>query len=406
MKNALYAQSGGVTSVINASAYGVIKAALNSKDIDNIYVAINGINGVFNEQLADMKKEDPEQIELLKFTPSSAFGSCRRKIKTEEDFIKIFEVFEKYNIHYFFYNGGNDSMDTVNKIHKYSQKIGYDLKAIGVPKTVDNDLPETDHTPGFGSIAKYLSVAILEGTLDVKSMAADSTKVFILETMGRHAGWVAASTALAKRHESDGPHIILMPEVPFNKEKFFEKIKDTISKYGYCSIAASEGIKYKDGSFVAARGYQDNFGNVQLGGIGSTLANMIKTELNIKTHYAVPDYLQRSGRHISSQVDVNEAIKVGAMAVKYALEGNSGFMVGIERLMNSPYLSTTKLIPLDNVANETKLIPGEYITEDGMFVNEKFIEYALPLIEGEYYPPYLNGIPVYARLKLETINKK
>lgn len=405
MKNALYAQSGGVTSVINASAYGVIKAAFNSKEIDNIFVAINGINGVFDEKLANMKHEDPDQIELLKFTPSSAFGSCRRKIKTEEEFKKIFEIFEKYEIRYFFYNGGNDSMDTANKVHQYAQKIGYDLKVIGVPKTVDNDLPETDHTPGFGSIAKYLSVSILEGTLDVKSMAADSTKVFILETMGRHAGWVAASTALAKRHESDGPHIILIPEVPFKKEKFFEKIQNTIAKYGYCSIAASEGIKYEDGSFVAARGYQDNFGNVQLGGIGSTLANMIKNELNIKTHYAVPDYLQRSGRHISSQVDINEAIRAGAMAVKYAIDGHSGYMVGIERIMNSPYLSTTKLIPLENVANETKLIPEEFISEDGMFVNEKFFEYALPLIEGEYYPPYLNGIPVYARLKLEIIKK-
>ncbi|AEX85084.1 6-phosphofructokinase [Marinitoga piezophila KA3] len=403
MKNAIYAQSGGVTSVINASAYGVIKAALNAEEIDNIYVAINGINGVFNEELADMGKEDPEQIELLKFTPSSAFGSCRRKLKEESEFEEIFRIFDRYNIKYFFYNGGNDSMDTANKIHQYAQKIGYDIKVMGVPKTVDNDLPETDHTPGFGSIAKYLSVAILEGTLDVKSMAADSTKVFILETMGRHAGWVAASTALAKRHESDGPHIILLPEVPFNKEKFFEKVEKTIEKYGYCSIAASEGIKYADGTFVAARGYKDNFGNVQLGGIGSTLANLIRSELGIKTHYAVPDYLQRSGRHISSQVDVNEAIEVGAMAVKYALEGKSGYMVGIERLMNSPYMSTTKLIPLDNVANETKLVPPEFITEDGMFVNEKFIEYALPLIEGEYYPPYLNGIPLYARLKLNRI---
>ncbi|GAB6189379.1 6-phosphofructokinase [Marinitoga arctica] len=402
MKNALYAQSGGVTSVINASAYGVIKTILNSKEIDNIYVAINGINGVFNEKLVNMKNEDPDQIELLKFTPSSAFGSCRRKIKTEEELVKIFEILKKYEIHYFFYNGGNDSMDTANKIHKYAQKIGYDLRVIGIPKTVDNDLPETDHTPGFGSIAKYLSVAMLEGTLDVKSMAADSTKVFILETMGRHAGWVAASTVLAKRYENDGPHIILMPEKPFNEKKFFEKVIQSINKYGYCSIAASEGIKYEDGTFVAARGYQDNFGNVQLGGIGSTLANMIKNQLNIKTHYAVPDYLQRSGRHISSQVDVNEAIKVGAMAVKYAIEGHSGYMVGIERIMNSPYISSTKLISLDDVANETKLIPDEYITDDGMFVNEKFIEYALPLIEGEYYPPFLNGIPVYARLKLET----
>ncbi|KAF2956951.1 6-phosphofructokinase [Marinitoga sp. 38H-ov] len=402
MKNAIYAQSGGVTSVINASAYGVIKAALNSKEIDNIYVAINGINGIFDEKLANMKNEDPNQIELLKFTPSSAFGSCRRKIKTEEEFKKIFEVFDKYSIRYFFYNGGNDSMDTANKIHNYAKKIGYDLNVIGVPKTVDNDLPETDHTPGFGSIAKYLSVSILEGTLDVKSMAADSTKVFILETMGRHAGWVAASTALAKRHESDGPHIILIPERPFKKELFFEKIIKTIDKYGYCSIAASEGIKYEDGSFVSARGYQDNFGNVQLGGIGSTLANLIKTELNIKTHYAVPDYLQRSGRHISSQVDVNEAIEVGTMAVKYALDEYSGYMVAIERINNSPYISTTKLVPLENVANKTKLIPDEFISADGMFVNNKFIEYALPLIEGEYYPPYLNGIPVYARLKIET----
>lgn len=401
-KNVIYAQSGGVTSVINASSYGVIRSSFISSAIDNVYVAINGINGIINENLLNMKDLPEKEIELLKYTPSSAFGSCRRRIKTNNDPIlnDIFNIFQKYRIGYFFYNGGNDSMDTAHKIDNYAKSIGYDLKVIGIPKTVDNDLPYTDHTPGFGSAAKYLSTSILEGSIDVKSMAKDSTKVFVLETMGRHAGWLAASTSMANINNSFGPHIILLPEVPFNKDMFLKKINDSIKDDGYCSIAVSEGIKYKNGDFISDLGYKDNFGNKQLGYAGKVISDLIHNELELKVHTAIPDYLQRSGRHLSSLTDVNEAIKAGEKAVEFATNGISGYMVSFERISNKPYEIDYKLAPLKKIANETKYLPKEFISSDGLYVTQKFIDYCKPLIEGQFYPPYKNGVPDYIKLKI------
>lgn len=399
-KNAIYAQSGGVTSVINSSAYGAIRSSLNSSAIDNIYIAINGINGIVDETLINMKNISEKNIELLKYTPSSAFGSCRRKIKDNNDliFIKIFEIFKKLNVGYFFYNGGNDSMDTANKINNYAKSINYDLKVIGIPKTIDNDLPYTDHTPGFGSSAKYLATSMLEGSIDVKSMSKDSTKVFVLETMGRHAGWLAASTSMANVNNNFGPHIILLPEIPFNKDLFLKKVQDSINNNGYCSIAVSEGIKYPNENFISDLGYKDNFGNKQLGYAGKIISDMIYNELSFKVHTSIPDYLQRSGRHIASLTDIEEAIKVGEKAVEYATNGISGYMVAFERISNSPYKIDFKLEKLDKIANKTKHLPAEFISEDGLYVTDKFIEYCKPLIQGELYPPYKNGIPDYLKL--------
>ncbi|MGM0640546.1 MAG: 6-phosphofructokinase [Thermotogota bacterium] len=401
-KNVVYAQSGGVTSVINASAYGVIRSSFLASNIENVYISINGINGIINEHLMNMKDLPEKEIELLKYTPSSAFGSCRRKIESNNDPIltNIFEIFKKYNIGYFFYNGGNDSMDTANKIAEFAKSTGYDLKVMGIPKTVDNDLPHTDHTPGFGSAAKYLSTSILEGSIDVKSMAKDSTKVFVLETMGRHAGWLAASTAMANINNNFGPHVILLPEISFKKDKFLSKINDAINDDGYCSIAVSEGIKYPDGKFISDLGYKDNFGNKQLGYAGKVISDLIHNELKLKVHTAIPDYLQRSGRHLSSLTDVNEAIIAGEKAVEFATNGISGYMVSFERVSNSPYQIEYKLAPLSKIANETKYLPKDFITTDGLYVTDKFLEYCKPLINGEYYPPFKNGVPDYLKLKI------
>lgn len=402
IKNAVYAQSGGVTSVINASAYGVIKKCFSCGEIGKVYVGLNGINGIIGDDLADMDCEEPYEIDLLKTTPASAFGSCRRKLSEshEDEFKKIFEVFSKYNIGYFFYNGGNDSMDTANKIYNYSKKIGFELSVIGIPKTIDNDLYGTDHSPGYGSSAKYLATAILEASLDVKSMSADSTKVFILETMGRHAGWLAASASLARVNANYGPHIVLIPEVPFNREKFITKVDNTVRRTGYCSIVVAEGLNDEKGNLVAHFGATDSFGNKQLGGVGSTISSIISEELKLKVHTAVPDYLQRSGGHLSCYTDVNEAVLVGSMAVHYALQGKNGYMVSINRISDDPYYVTYDLVDLAEVANNTKTIPNDFITEDGMDVTTEFIKYAKPLIEGEYYPPILNGTPRYAKLRL------
>ncbi|MDN5341489.1 MAG: ATP-dependent phosphofructokinase / diphosphate-dependent phosphofructokinase [Oceanotoga sp.] len=401
MVNAVYAQSGGVTSVINASALGVYRKIIDNKDtIENLFIGINGINGIAENNLIILNSQDIDKINLLEFTPSSAFGSCRKKLSlNDEGYLKkIFDTFKKNNIRYFFYNGGNDSMDTANLIYEYSKKIKFDLKVIGIPKTIDNDLCFTDHTPGYGSTAKYLAISALEGSIDVKSMCYDSTRIFILETMGRHAGWLTASTALARLNSDFGPHIILIPERAFNKERFLMKVKKTLSEYGYCSIAVSEGIKDEQNNFLSDLGYNDNFGNTQLGFVGKTLSTILMKELGEKSHVAIPDYLQRSGRHISSLCDVKEAIKAGEYAVEYALKGINGKMVTFKRISNKPYEITFDYIDLNMIANQTKFIPDEYITEDGMDVNEKFIEYAKPLIKGESYPEYKNGIPLYYKL--------
>jgi len=382
-KNALYAQSGGVTSVINCSMYGVVVAALKSKEIDKVFGAKNGVSGLLKEELIDLTQEPRETIEMLKYTPGAALGSCRRKLKNEEDFNRLFEVFEAHNIKYFFYNGGNDSMDTAMKIHKMAQRLGYDLKVIGIPKTVDNDLMFTDHCPGYPSVAKYTAMSTFEATLDVRSMSYDSTKVFVMESMGRHAGWIAAASALLKKYEEEGPHIILFPELPFDKERLLNKVDEMIKKFGHCTIVASEGIKDEKGNFVSDMGTTDVFGNKQLGGAGLQIANIIKNELKLKVHTAIPDYLQRSARHLSSAIDVQEATAVGIKAVDLALKGDSGYMVTIERVSSEPYMWRLGKVGLDKVANQTKTLPEDFIDSERLMVSEKFIEYALPLVQSE-----------------------
>lgn len=392
--NILYAQSGGVTGVINSSAYGVIKRALHEKSTEKIYVARDGLNGILTDNLFDLSDIDEQKLEYLKGTPSSAFGSCRKKITSsnEKEYLdKIFETFEKYKIDVFFYNGGNDSMDTANKIYNHAGNISYDIKVIGIPKTVDNDLYGTDHTPGYGSAARMLSLYALEGSLDVRSMARDSTKVFILETMGRHAGWLAASTVITKLSNNIGPHIILVPEDIFDEKHFLEKVLYTVNKYGYCSVVASEGITYNDGTFVSDMGYSDNFGNKQLGNVGNTLSKMIYNNLKLKVHTAVPDYLQRSGGHILSLTDVNEAVLCGSSAVDMALQDITGKMVTIERISDYPYKSAFSNVDLSDVANNTKLLPKKFI--DDYFITDEFIKYVQPLIYPEKTYTYNQGIP-------------
>ena len=395
-KNALYAQSGGVTSVINSSAYGVIKSVMETNEINELFIGKNGLNGVFEKKFFKLSEMDIKQIELLPFTPASAFGSCRKKIKKDEELKKLFNVFQELNIKYFFYNGGNDSMDTANKVNDYAIKNGYDLVVIGIPKTVDNDLFGTDHTPGYGSAAKFLSVSMYEGLLDVRSMAKDSTKVFVLETMGRHAGWLTAAASLCSLNSEVSPKVILLPEVAFDKQKFLSLVEESVMKDGFCGISVSEGIKDDKGAFLSDLGYLDNFGNKQLGNVGNFISGMVFKELNIKVHTAIPDYLQRSGRHISSKADVEEAIMVGKKAVEFALKGLSGFMVTIDRLLSKNYEVEYKMIELSNVANHTKYLPKEFIGDNNMSVNENFYKYASPLINGEFYPKYKNGIPIYS----------
>lgn len=397
MTKAFYAQSGGVTSVINSSAAGVIEVCLENNKINELLIGKYGINGLFNEDYYSTKDLNYSHVKQLMNTPSSAFGSCRRKLNSEEELNFIFKIFKRENIRYFFYNGGNDSMDTCYKINEYAVKNNYDLKVIGIPKTVDNDLYGTDHTPGFGSAAKYLAVSMFEGILDVKSMHKDSTKVFILETMGRHAGWLTASTSLIQ-NKKIGPDILLLPEIYFCEEKFLSLVQNIILKNDYCSIAVSEGIKYNSGKYVSDLGYKDNFGNKQLGNVGNTLADLIYNKLNIKVHTAIPDYLQRSGRHIASKVDVLEAYEIGKNAVELALKEETGYMITIKRLSSKPYNISLDKIPLNEVANKTKYLHKEYIDEENLNIKNSFIEYASPLINGEIYPEYHNGIPDYLLL--------
>ena len=409
-KNAFYAQSGGVTSVINASAAGVIETAREYKEIGKVYAGANGIIGALTEELIDTSKESKETIEALKHTPSGAFGSARYKLKCLEEnraeYERLIEVFKAHDIGYFFYNGGGDSADTCNKISQLSEKLNYPIQAIHVPKTVDNDLPFTDCSPGFGSVAKYVAVSTREAGLDVASMCETSTKVFILEVMGRHAGWIAAAGGLAAEEEGDAPHIILMPEVAFDKEKFLSKVKSTVSENGYCVVVASEGAQYKDGTFLADSGNVDAFGHKQLGGVAPTLAKMVKDELGFKYHWALADYLQRSARHIASKTDVEQAYAVGAAAVHKAMEGKTAIMPCIIRGEGKEYTWTIGEAPLDKIANVEVMMPSEYISEDGMHITQACRDYLLPLIQGEDYPPYKNGLPQYARLKKVLVEKK
>ena len=409
--NAFYAQSGGVTSVINASACGVIETARkHKKQIGRVYAGKNGILGALKEELIDTSRETNKSIAALRYTPSGAFGSCRYKLKAPEaddrEYARILEVFRSHNIRYFFYNGGGDSQDTADKLASFSKRNNYDLSCIGIPKTVDNDLPYTDCCPGFGSVAKYVAIATREASLDVASMCETSTKVFVLEVMGRHAGWIAGASGLASERKGDAPHIILFPEIAFNKKNFLAKVKTSVKKFGYCAIVVSEGAQYRDGRFLAETGGRDAFGHAQLGGVAPFVANMVRESLGYKYHWAVADYLQRSARHVASATDVDQAYAVGKAAVEFALKGKNAVMPIIIRGKGKSYSWKIGEARLSDVANIEKKMPRSYISKDGFHITEKAKRYFAPLIKGEDYPPYKNGLPQYARLKNILAKKK
>jgi 6-phosphofructokinase len=408
--NIFYAQSGGVTAVINASACGVIETARAHPELGKVYAGRNGIIGALREELIDTSLESESTIAALRHTPSGAFGSCRYKLKSVEDnraeYERLIEVFKAHDIGYFFYNGGGDSQDTAHKVSQLSQEINYPITCIGIPKTVDNDLPITDNCPGFGSVAKYVAVSIREAGLDVASMCESSTKVFVMEVMGRHAGWIAGAAGLAAEQEEDAPHIIIFPEIPFDREAFLAKAKSCVEKYGYCAIVVSEGAHYEDGTFLADQGTTDAFGHAQLGGVAPALANMLKDALGYKYHWAVSDYLQRAARHIASATDVEQAYAMGKAAVEFALAGKNAVMPTVVRDSSSPYTWHIGEAALADVANVEKKMPRDFITEDGFGITAAAREYFAPLILGEDYPPYRNGLPDYARLKKQIIEKK
>lgn len=409
--NLFYAQSGGVTAVINASACGVIETARKHKDkIGKVYAGLNGIVGALHEELIDTNKESAKTIAALRSTPAGAFGSCRYKLKSyaenKREYERLIEVFKAHNIRYFLYNGGGDSQDTANKFAQLSVEKGYPINCIGVPKTVDNDLPITDNCPGFGSVAKYVAVSIREAGLDVASMCASSTKVFVMEVMGRHAGWIAGAAGLAAEQDGDAPHIILFPEIAFNREKFLKKVKSYVKKHGYCAIVVSEGVQNPDGSFLAEAGGKDAFGHAQLGGVAPFIAEMVKEELGYKYHWAVADYLQRAARHIASKTDVDQAYAVGAAAVEFALAGKTAVMPAIIRGKGKKFSWKIGEAKLADVANVEKMLPRSYISRDGFSITEEARQYFAPLVQGEDYPEYKNGLPQYARLKKVLEKKK
>jgi 6-phosphofructokinase 1 len=408
-KNAFYAQSGGVTAVINASASGVIETARKHKDkIGKVYAGRNGIIGALTEDLIDTGKESAKDIAALRHTPSGAFGSCRYKLKGLEEnklqYERLIEVFKAHNIGYFFYNGGGDSADTCYKISQLSEKMGYPVQAIHVPKTVDNDLPITDCCPGFGSVAKYIAVSTLEASYDVRSMAKTSTKVFVLEVMGRHAGWIAAAGGLVE--EQGIPVVILFPEIEFDQNKFLAKVDAMVKKHGFCSVVVSEGCHYPDGRFLAEQGSRDAFGHAQLGGAAPVVANMVKEALGYKFHWAVADYLQRAARHIASKTDVEQAYALGKAAVELALKGENAVMPAIVRVSDKPYKWKIGVAPLSKVANVEKMMPRNFISKDGFGITEKCRAYLTPLIKGEDYPPFKDGLPQYVQLKNVAVSKK
>ncbi len=411
-KNAFYAQSGGVTAVINATACGLIETARQyPHKIGKVLAGKNGITGALKEELIDTSLESAADIAALRHTPSGAFGSCRHKLKSlnedTREYQRILDVFQAHDIGYFFYNGGGDSQDTANKIAQYSKTMGAPIQCIGIPKTIDNDLPLTDNCPGFGSVAKYVNVSVMEAGLDTASMCDSSTKVFILEVMGRHAGWIAASAGLASQAEGQPPHIILFPEVAFDEVKFLAKVKESVVRFGYCVIVASEGTRYASGRDINASASKDAFGHKQLGGVAPILAALIKKELGYKYHWALADYLQRSARHISSKTDVEQAYALGKAAVEFALAGKTAVMPTIVRESDEPYRWSIGEGLLSEAANIEKLMPDDFISEDGFGITEKAKRYFRPLIAGEDYPPYdENGLPKYIRLKNNLVAKK
>ena len=410
-RNAFYAQSGGVTAVINASAAGVIETARRHRSkIGKVYAGRNGIIGALNEDLIDTSKEPVANIRALVNTPGGAFGSARYKLKGVEkggqEYERLIEVFRAHDIGYFFYNGGNDSADTCLKVSQIAQNLGYPIVAVHVPKTVDNDLPITDTCPGFGSVAKYVATSMREAGLDVESMAKTSTKVFILEVMGRHAGWITAATGLAQRKAGQGPHILLFPEVPWNEEAFLARVEESVKQYGYCAVGASEGLQDAQGKFLSESGLKDAFGHAQLGGVAPRLAEIVRGKLNLKHHWAVADYLQRAARHIASKTDLEQSYAVGKAAVELAVKGMNSVMPTIVRTSSRPYRWKIGVAKLSDVANVEKKMPRDFITPDGFHITQKCRNYLAPLIAGEAYPPYEGGLPRYVRLKNVLVRKK
>ena len=409
--NAFYAQSGGVTAVINASACGVIETARRKKrHIHKVYAGRNGIIGALTEDLIDTSAESASAIRALRHTPSGAFGSCRHKLKdldqSRAEYERLIEVFQAHDIGYFFYNGGGDSADTCLKVSQISAALGYPIRAIHIPKTVDNDLPITDTCPGFGSVAKYVAVSTREASFDVASMAKTSTKIFVLEVMGRHAGWIAAAGGMAADENCDLPIVILFPEMTFDENKFLARVAQLEKKYGYCSVVVSEGVRWPDGRFLAETGLRDAFGHAQLGGVAPVVAKLIKDNLGLKYHWAVADYLQRAARHIASKTDVDQAYAVGKAAVELAVKGHNSVMPTIKRISNTPYKWTVGLAPLTKVANVEKMMPRNFTTKDGFGITAACRRYLEPLMKGEDYPPYRNGLPRYVRLRNTPVKRK
>jgi ATP-dependent phosphofructokinase / diphosphate-dependent phosphofructokinase len=410
-KNAFYAQSGGVTAVINASACGVIETARQYPDrIGTVYAGRNGILGALREELIDTSLERPEDIAALRHTPAGAFGSCRYKLRglsdNRREYERLIDVFAAHDIGYFFYNGGGDSQDTALKVSRIGESLGYPLTSIGIPKTVDNDLPATDCSPGFGSVAKYVAVSTLEVGFDVRSMAASSTKVFVLEVMGRHAGWIAAASALAARTDDDAPHIILLPEVPFRRQAFLERVSATVKRVGHCVIVVSEGLLDEQGGLLSAMGGVDAFGHHQLGGVGPMIAALCRETLGYKYHCAVADYLQRAARHVASAVDAEQAYAVGRAAVELAIGGRNAVMPVIERLSDEPYRWRIGAVELERVANVERTLPAEFISDDGFGITAAARRYLAPLIQGEDHPPWRGGLPDYVVLRNQLVPKR
>jgi 6-phosphofructokinase len=410
-RNAFYAQSGGVTAVINASAAGVIETARkHRKHIGKVYAGRNGIIGALTEDLIDTSRESPASIRALKHTPGGAFGSARYKLKSLEqnhrEYERLVEVFKAHDIGYFFLNGGNDSADTCLKVSQISRTMGYPLVAVHVPKTVDNDLPITDCCPGFGSVAKYVATSMREAGLDIESMAKTSTKVFILEVMGRHAGWITAAMGLAQSKPGEAPHILLFPEIAFDQEAFLARVSECVKLYGYCAIGVSEGLHDKDGKFLAESGLKDAFGHSQLGGVAPRIAEIVRGKLGLKHHWAVADYLQRAARHLASKSDLEQSYAVGKAAVELAVKGISGVMPTIVRTSSRPYRWKIGVAQLTDVANVEKKMPRDFITADGFHITKACRNYLEPLIAGEAYPPYEKGLPNYVRLKNTAVRKK
>jgi 6-phosphofructokinase 1 len=402
IRNAFYAQSGGVTAVINASACGVLQTARQyPAQIGKVFAGKNGIIGALTEELIDTSLESDATIAALCHTPGGAFGSCRYKLKSLEqnraEYERLIKVFQAHNIGYFFYNGGGDSADTCLKISHLANSMDYPIQAIHIPKTIDNDLPLTDCCPGFGSVAKYVATSIREAAYDVLSMARTSTQVFILEVMGRHAGWITAACGLAAESAAQGPHILLFPEIPFNEAAFFARVKQTVEQYDHCVIAVSEGIKTHTGQFLSETGLIDAFGHSQLGGVAPIVANLINQKLNYKCHWAVADYLQRSAAHLVSATDVKQAYAVGQAAVQMAIAGKNAVMPAIIRTENFPYQWHIEEADLKSVANQEKLMPHAFITDDGFHITEACRTYLSPLIQGEIFPPFKDGLPDYVK---------